>query len=210
MLFATLETELKERLIAVSPTRIYSDGQFIQQRGSKADGFWLIEQGNVRIGQYLPEGEFRAMAVLGAGDSYGELAVFSGSRRVVDALSRGQSEVRFIAANTFLTALEDYPKSNQAILGALSMQLQDTLEQLASMRRGSNPARLADMLYNLAGGSEEVATTQDELAELLGVTRATTNAALRTLEKAGYISRGYAKILIINSDALALFALRSH
>lgn len=208
MLFATLEPELKERLVSASPPRTFSDGQFIQHRGSKADGFWLIEKGSVRIGLHLPDGEFRAVAVLAPGDSYGELAVFSGSRRVVDALSRGQSEVRFIAATRFLAALEDFPKSSRALLGALSAQLQHALDQLAGMRRGSTPARLAGLLSNLAGQDSKIVITQAELAELLGTTRATANAALRALEEAGIIKRGYSTIQIFDPEALALFALR--
>lgn len=209
MLFATLEPTLKEQLIAASPTRKYADGQFIQYRGSKADGFWLIENGCVRIGQHLPDGEFRAIAVLGPGDSYGELAVFTGSRRVVDAISRGQSDVRFIAGTQFLSALEEFPKSNRALLSALSAQLQDSLDQLAGMRRGNNPARLAGLLYNLAGKDSEIAVTQEDLAELLGTTRPTANAALRNLEEAGLIERGYATIRVLQVEALALFSLRS-
>ena len=167
MLFGALEPKLRRQLIEASPARTYGDGQFIQHRGSDADGFWLIDQGNVRIGQHLPDGEFRAMAVLGPGDSYGELAVFTGRPRIVDALSRGQSRVRFIPAGPFLTALSRCPDSTRALLSALSAQLQDTLDQLAGMRRGTNPARLAGLLANLVGKDGVTVVTQQELAELL-------------------------------------------
>lgn len=206
MLFSALEEELKERLIAASPPRSYSDGQFIQQRGTRPDGFWLIEEGNVRIGQHLEDGEFRAMAVLGPGDSYGELAVFAGTPRVVDAVSRGRSKVRFIAGGPFLTELTHYPASTRAMLGALSAQLQDTLDQLAGLRRGTNPARLAGLLANLSGDDGVTQVTQQELAELLGVTRATANAALRLLEQGGAIARGYGLIEILDRRILASFA----
>lgn len=207
-LFAALEPDLKDRLIKASPARLYSDGQFIQHRGSRPDGFWLIETGSVRVGQHLPDGEFRAVAVLGPGDSYGELAVFSGNPRIVDALSRGDSNVRFIAAQAFLKALESDPKSSRSLLGALSAQLQNTLNQLSGMRRGSNPTRLAEMLNNLADEQGVTAMTQQELAELLGVSRATANSALRTLETAGFVERGYGHIRIVRREAMALFALQ--
>ena len=206
MLFAALEPALKDRLIAASPARAFNDGQMIQQRGTSPDGFWLIEQGSVRVGQYLVDGEFRAVAVLGSGDSYGELAVFAGTPRIVDAVSRGISRVRFISAAAFLPALAQYPDSSRALLGALSAQLQDSLDQLAGLRRGSNPARLAGLLMNLAANSESTRVTQQELAELLGVTRATANAALRTLEEGGAIERGYGAITVKDRGSLARFA----
>ncbi|MEM7780913.1 MAG: Crp/Fnr family transcriptional regulator [Pseudomonadota bacterium] len=207
MLFDALAPELKTQLIAKSPLRTYNDGQFIQHRGTKADGFWLIDEGTVRVGIHLPAGEFRAVAVLGPGDSYGELAVFAARPRVVDALSRGVSRVRFIAAAPFLTALAECSASNRALLGALSAQLQDTLDQLAGMRRGSKPARLAGLLANLAGAEGKTQITQQELAELLGVTRATANSALRVLEEAKLIERGYGAIRVLDQQALALFAI---
>jgi len=62
-------------------------------------------------------------------------------------------------------------------------------------------------LRTMAGDDREVAITQQELAELLGVTRATANSALRDLQKAGLIERGYGVLRLPDPDRLALFAL---
>lgn len=210
MLFSALDPALRVHLLRNATIRQFGDGQIIQQRGEKADGFWLIESGSVTIGQFLPEGDFRAVAVLGPGDSYGELAVFAGKPRIVDAVSRGESAIRFIAARPFLEALGNYPASTRALLGALSEQLQDTLAQLAGLRRGTNPQRLAAILANMASDQEKpasVVVTQQELADLLGVTRATANAALRELQKGRLVERGYGTVTIPDRDRLAQFAL---
>lgn len=210
MLFSALDSGLKAHLLRISRERTFADGQIIQQRGDAADGFWLIEEGAVRVGQFLPDGEFRAVALLGPGDSYGELAVFSGKPRIVDAVSRGESRLKLIAAKPFLEALGNYPASTRALLGALSEQLQDTLSILAGLRHGTNPARLAGLLATMAGedsGPASVTITQQELADLLGVTRATANAALRELDKRRLVKRGYGSIVIPDRDRLARFAL---
>ncbi|MEC7534880.1 MAG: cyclic nucleotide-binding domain-containing protein, partial [Pseudomonadota bacterium] len=89
MLHASLEPELRAELEARSMMREFADGQIIQQRGDEPDGFWLIVEGTVVAGQFLSGGDVRAVAVLGPGDSYGELAMFSQRPRVVDAVSRG-------------------------------------------------------------------------------------------------------------------------
>ncbi len=209
MLFEVLDPALQAHLIRGGRLRSYANGEIIQQRGDAADGFWLIEEGAVMVGQFLRDGEFRAVALLGAGDSYGELAVFSGRPRIVDAVSRGESKVRFIAAKPFLDALGNYPVATRRLLSALSAQLQDTLAQLAGLRRATNPERLAGLLANMASSADHNATvraTQQELAELLGVTRATANAALRELERQGLVKRGYGTIEILDAPMLALFA----
>ena len=64
MLFASLDrasgaSETRARL------REFADGQIIQQRGQVADGFWLIEEGAVMVGQFGRDGDFRAVALLG-------------------------------------------------------------------------------------------------------------------------------------------------
>ena len=210
MLFSALDPALQAHLVRTSRERAFADGQIIQQRGDPADGFWLIEEGAVRVGQFLPDGEFRAVALLGAGDSYGELAVFSGKPRIVDAVSRGDSRLRLIAAKPFLEALSNYPASTRALLGALSEQLQDTLSLVAGLRHGTNPARLAGILATMAGeegGTASITITQQELADLLGVTRATANAALKELQQRGLVECGYGSVRVPDRDRLARFAL---
>ena len=209
MLFSSLDPALQAHLLRGSAERRYEDDQIIQQRGEMADGFWLIEAGEVMVGQFLREGDFRAVALLGKGYSYGELAVFSNRPRIVDAVSRGQSTLRHISAHRFLDALGNYPASMRALLGALSHQLQDTLSLLAGMRRGTNPARMAELLVNLAGEvrhEARVEITQQELAELLGITRVTANAALKILQQARLIERGYGTIIVRDRDRLMQFA----
>ncbi|WP_164931253.1 Crp/Fnr family transcriptional regulator [Erythrobacter sp. HKB08] len=210
MLFSVLPEDLQEALRADAPLRSFSDGQLIQQRGDEAEGFWLIESGSVSVGQFLANGEFRGVALLGPGDSYGELAMFSKRPRVVDAISRGASTARLLTAPRFEAAIAARPDAMRAMLGALSQQQQELLDVIGGMRRGTSRARVAGLLGNLAGISEEprqVAITQHELGDFLGLSRATANACLRELEKEGLIERSYGAITVRDAEALRLAAL---
>ena len=71
MLFSALDRGLQAHLLRISRLREFADGQIIQQRGDAADGFWLIDEGAVRVGQFMPDGEFRAVALLGPGCARG-------------------------------------------------------------------------------------------------------------------------------------------
>lgn len=210
MLFAALPAEHREELRREATLQRFGEGALIQQRGEQAGGFWLIERGSVAIGQFLIHGEFRAAAVLGAGDSWGELAVFAGRPRVVDAMARSECEVAFIRASRFEELLAREPQLMRSLLGTLSAQLQEVLDLLAGIRQGTARPRIAGMLSTIASGREPpvvVAMTQQELAELLGLTRATVNAGLRDLEAAGCISRSYGKILVERPEQLRLLAV---
>jgi len=205
MLYAALEEDLREGLRKQSALIRFSDGQLIQQRGDEAEGFWLIEEGSVAVGQFLADGEFRGIALLGPGDSYGELALFSRRPRVVDAVSRGESSARFIRGPAFERLLADNPAAMRRLLGAMAAQLQETLDIVAGLRRGTARARVTGMLANLCAGMNgrvQLYLKQQELGELLGLTRATVNGVLREMEDAGLIERGYGKITVSSPSQL--------
>lgn len=210
MLFATLPAMHQDELLREAVLRRFAEGTIIQQRGEEASGFWLIERGSVAIGQFLVHGEFRAAAVLGAGDSWGELAMFAGRPRVVDAMARSKCEVAFIRASRFEALLAREPHLMRSLLGTLSAQLQEVLDLLGGIRQGTARPRIAGMLSNMASGREPpviVTMTQQELGELLGLTRATVNAGLRDLERTGCISRRYGRILVERPEQLRSLAL---
>ena len=210
MLFASLGEAAQLELLGKAVRRRFEEGGLIQQRGEQASGFWVLESGSVAVGQFLAEGEFRAAAVLGPGDSWGELAMFADRPRVVDAVARKPSEAAFVRAADFEALLASEPAIMRSLLSALSAQLQEMLDIIAGIRKGSAAPRIAGVLANMAGtgeGPRAIAITQQELCELLGLSRATINAELRDLEAGGLLSRSYGKIVIDQPERLRLLAI---
>jgi CRP-like cAMP-binding protein len=210
MMFAVLPPGIQDQLRKLSPLRTFSDDQIIQQRGETAKGFWLIAEGSVAIGQFLPHGEFRGGALLGPGDSWGELAMFAGRPRVVDAISRGKSLVRHIGERDFYSVLDENPESMHDLLASLSWQMQQLIDVVSGIRSGSAVPRIAGMLLTLAGEAgraTRIAITQQELGEQLGLTRATVNAALREFEREGAIRRSYGAIEVLDHSKLQIASL---
>ena len=208
-LFQQLGPDTRSELRQSAPLRKFADAEIIQQRGDTPTGFWLIESGSVTVGQFLAEGHFRAVAVLGPGDSYGELALFSGRRRVVDAVARGAAELRWIDGPRFEEVVSGDPEAMRRMLAAMAEELQEMIEVVAGLRRGSASRRIASMLVNLTGSNtcpSRIAISQEEIGELAGVTRATVNKVLRDLEAARVLVRGYGAIEIADPDALRMAA----
>lgn len=211
-LFDALAPGLREELLRGAPRRSFAAGAVVQQRGSDAAGFWVIERGGITVGQFLPDGDFRAIAVLAAGDSYGELAVLARNPRAVDAVAQGDSVLRWIDAARFEAALARDPASLRALAGALSLQLQEVLGMFVASGRTGSTARLAGILANLAGesgdaGPARVALGQQQLGELLGLTRVTVNRALAELEARGLVRRAYGAVEVLDREALQVLAL---
>ncbi len=210
-LFGDLGAEQQQALIRRAPLRTFADRQIIQQQGDKALGFWVIESGNVRIGLFQPDGDFRVLVMLSDGDSYGELALFADAPRAVDAVAVGPVSARWIDAAAFEQVIRGDPVTLRKMVGTVSMQLQETLNLLAGLGAASGYARIAATLANLGRqlpAGRMIHLGQQELGELTGLTRATVNKSLKQLEQLGAIKRHYAKLEVLDLALLAEEAVR--
>lgn len=204
-LFGALPAAIRERLRAEASRRRFADGELIQQRGDKGGGFWLIERGQVRLGQFSHAGTFSTVSQLGPGDSFGELALLSGRRRIADGYAVGPAELLWISARLFEAALAHDPAAMRGLLGALAAEVQELVDFVAILQRGDAGARVAHFLANLARDRSlpcRVHMTQQDLAELVGATRVTVGAVLARLEAGDAIRRGYRGIEILDTARL--------
>jgi CRP/FNR family transcriptional regulator len=209
-LFRELDEDVRTRLLAEAPLRIFEGDQIIQQKGDSAIGFWVIAHGTVTIGQFRLDGEFRAIALLTEGDSYGELALFAATPRIVDSVAEGEVKLRWIDAARFEQAIQSDPTTMRRLVGNLAAQLQEVLDLVAGLGQGSSLSRVAAVLGNIAPkgiGSTMIALGQQELAELTGLTRVTVNKCLAILEARGALLRHYGRIEIVDRRQLKLAAM---
>lgn len=202
-LFCTFAPSVQDELRQSSIRRSFADGQFIQHRGDVADGFWVIEKGQVKLGHYAATGEMQVLIILGPGDSFGELACLGAFPRVLDAEAIGSLEMLWVSDNVLSAVVERCPKVGRELLRALSVQLQEALDNLIVFRNLPAPKRLAQRLLALADGKQapvKLGIRQQELAELVGVSRMTIASALAQLEELGLVSRHY-RHLVVNDPA---------
>lgn len=204
-LFGTFAASVQDELRKGSIRRSFADGQLVQHRGDVPDGFWVIEKGQVKLGHYAATGEMQALIILGPGDSFGELACLGAFPRVLDAEAIGSLEMLWVSDSVLSSVIASCPKVGRELLRALSVQLQEALDNLIVFRNLPAPKRLAQRLLALANGKQapvKLGIRQQELAELVGVSRMTIASALAELEELGLVSRHY-RHLIVN-DPVAL------
>lgn len=204
-LFAAFPASLQAQLRSSAIRKSFRDGQFLYHRGDTADGLWLINNGQVKIGSYSELGDMQVIAIMGVGDSFGELACFGQFSRVVDAQAMGQVEALWITDAQLTKAMAASPDITRELLRILATQLQEALNNMFFFRSMSAPQRLAQRLVALGEGRTapiKLTIKQQELAELVGVSRMTIASALSDLEKAGFIERHYRYLTIIDPVGL--------
>ena len=196
-------TELAQ-LSALTREQRFSGGQFIQHQGDTGDAFWAVIEGHVTIGRHSDDGVFTHFAVLGAGDLFGELAFFTGVPRQVDAIADGKAHLIAIDRPLLRRLMEQDIGWAELLLRSLSRQLAGALDIIDSERRLTTTDRLADLLVIMARDSESrdtVCATQQQLGDMLGVSRVTLSAALGKLVAHGEVERRYRSIRLLGKLA---------
>lgn len=189
-------------LAARAHVQTFADGQFVQHQGDSGDAFWAVIDGHVSVGRYAADGAFTLFAILAAGDLFGELAFFTGVPRQADAIAAGQARLVAIDRPLLRRLMAADVGWAELLLRSLSRQLAGALDLIDAERRLSATERLAQLLGVMARDSatgDVVRATQQQLADLLGVSRVTLGAALADLAAQGLVERGYRRIRLLTS-----------
>ena len=192
-----------DRLLAMARARPFADGQFVQQQGTPGDSFWAVVEGHVLVGRYAEDGGFTAFAVLGPGDLFGEIAFFTGMPRQVDALASGPARLVAIDRALLRRLMSADVGWAELLLRSLGRQLAGTLDIIDAERRLGSADRLERLLRTMAAEASDgvsVQATQQQLADLLGVSRVTLGAALRALVSRGLVETGYGRIRLLGVE----------
>jgi CRP/FNR family cyclic AMP-dependent transcriptional regulator len=200
-----LPETVRADLLARGQVRSFAKGQIIQQRGDTAREFWYIESGSVQIGRYGVGGRLTLFALLGAGDAFGELAFMGEFPRTVDAIAGSDSILIRIGERELWSLMESDAAVTRLLLKTMALTVQEAFDLIESSRNLSVPQKLAQALLQLSGNQEDgtqVMATQQDLADLVGVSRVSLGKAMTRLQVAGVIEPGYGFVTIRDRAAL--------
>jgi CRP/FNR family transcriptional regulator, cyclic AMP receptor protein len=198
-IFNGLTQDIQDQLKRSAVRRKYADGAPIQYRGDSPDGFHVIEKGHVKLGHLNADGEMTVILIAGPNDSFGELACLGCFDRVVDGQAVGNVELLWIAEKELASLLLNNPVAAHALVRVMAVELQKSLDYLMVMQRMPAIKRLAHALLAMAEGKPSPTTLdvrQQDLAELVGVSRVTISTTLTELQQLGFVSRSYGGITI--------------
>ena len=100
-LFAGLKPQALELIAKVSSEETHAAGTKIFQHGDAGDKLYLILEGRVRISRDVPGMGEEALAVLGPGQVFGEMALLDESPRSADARVHERCRLLAIAKDGF-------------------------------------------------------------------------------------------------------------
>jgi len=210
-LFSELSPEELEKVARVAVPRSYAGGSIILREGDPGDTCYILRSGSARVVRQHADGRAITLTNLGAGEIFGELAMFDGEVR--SATVEAIDDVRAIAilAGDLKQLLSAHPEIAVKLLGALAERLRETNARISRQSFQKVSSRVAGVLVELAetgtrtgddGGEVTVRSTQADLAQLAGTSREAASRFLATLQRAGVLTTKRGRIVVHDPSAL--------
>lgn len=206
-----LPEESLSRLAAVARRRTYRRGEVIFHQGDPGDTLHLVQSGRVKVVLPGEGGEEAVIAILGPGDCFGELSLIDGEPRSATIEALEQVETVVLSRNEFGKCLWASPPTLERLLITLTAMVRRADEDRADLifldlegRLVKKLLELADDHGRMANGAIEIELpmTQEDLAGMIGATRASVNKLLGWYEDHGAIQRRGRRIAILDSERL--------
>lgn len=196
-IFADLaESDIRD-LMAVAKRRTFRSGEVIFHRDDPGQVLYLIKEGKVKICLISPDGQEISLAVLGAGEYFGEFALYDGLPRSADAIALEKVECYTLQRSDFQSAIMKNPKIAIQVLEGLSKRLRNTDQMVEDLIFLDVYGRVAKKLLDLSdthgikvenGTLIDVRLTQQDLASMVGASRESVNKVMGYFADKGYIS----------------------
>jgi CRP-like cAMP-binding protein len=207
-----LSDRARERFLDASFRKSLNAGERLFLRGDAASEVYLIEAGRVAVQRERHDGTVLTYTVLGPGSALGELAYLEGvRRRGASVLALDRTRVMGVPFTVLDELRESDPSVDRFLIEIMRREVLRLSKHVVVTAYGSVEERVAFALRVLIGPvsgppPHPVAVTQADLASVAGLTRSTTNRALRDLDQAGVIEVRRGRIHALDLDRLDALA----
>lgn len=202
------ETE-RSRLLAAGELRRFRRHEVVCHEGDPGDSLHLILSGRLAIRVTTPLGDVATLTLLGAGDSFGELALLDpDARRTATVVALEPTRTLALRRSVLVALREQHPEFDRFLIitlagyvRRLSAMVLEAMYLPVEQRVRRQLARLA-RIYGGDAPRAEIHLTQDDIASLAGTTRATANRVLRALQTRGVLTLARGHIVILDRAGL--------
>lgn len=196
------------RLAADIETSTFHRGDLLFAESDPASELYIVVSGRVAIATRAPDGRESLLALMGANDLFGEMALFDDGGRVAGARALETSEVAAVDYSRLRHVFETDAKALWGVVRLLSKRLKETNEAVADSVFLDVTGRTAKRLLEMAGDAEEfqLPVTQEELAGMIGASRERVNKAIAAFIRLGWLEQRDRNYRIVDRRRMTLRA----
>ncbi len=212
-LFRDLTPAALERLCRYAKSVKFKRGAKVVSKGDPGASMFAVARGTVRMSSPSTDGRNALLNLIGAGETFGEIAMLDGQPRSTDAIANTDCELLVIDRRDLLPFLREEPDLAMRFIELLCTRLRWTSEQVEELILQNLSARLASALVRLVGrkaanetgnnGKDRtIDATQQQLSEMVGISRESTNKQLVAWAANGWVRLEHGAIVVLKPDAL--------
>jgi CRP/FNR family cyclic AMP-dependent transcriptional regulator len=171
-------------------------------QGDPADAIFYIQKGNIKLTVVSKGGKEAVLAILGAGDFFGEGCLVGQTERVTSATTMSECSIMRLKKSRVIRLLRDQHGFSELFLCYLLSRNVRIEEDLVALLFNSSEKRLARVLLLLANFGKDSKIepvlpkiSQETLAEIVGTTRSRVSFFMNRFRKLGFIEyKGHLKV----------------
>lgn len=206
--FADLEPDAFEQLCRYAKHSTLKRGTPIFAKGDPPTSLFAVISGTVKISISSPDGRNAILNLIGPGEIFGEIALLDGQERSADATANTNCELFTIDRREFVPFVRSQPTLAMKFIELLCARLRWTSDQVEQVILQDLPRRLASALLGLTdkrkldAASRTIAITQQEISEMVGMTRESINKQLRAWAARDWVRLEHGAIVLLNPEPL--------
>jgi len=189
--------------------KVFPPGTVLFRDGERGKEMFVIQSGKVKISKEI-RGEEQTLAVLGAGEFFGEMAILNNKPRSASATVVEESKMLVIDPKTFEAMIKGNAEIAVRMIKKLAQRLQETDDQIESMMIKDSNSRVVHTLTRLADtqgqktpeGAVKVAINIQSLAGKCGMETSQAEEVITKIANAKLIQVEPEEIIISNTDKL--------
>lgn len=202
--FAGLSATVQARVAESVVTHQGRKGEVLLRSGDEVNGWYAVLSGLVKLQSQSPQGRLSVFLGVPGGEWFGEGSAMKAEPRRYDVIALRDTVLMCLPRAQFDQLRATSLEFNQALIQQMNMRLGQAMAMIEAGRIRSPEQRVALYLSRLFWHNmRKLDLSQEELGNLVGLSRQTVNRVLQALERQGLISLEFGRVEILDENGLA-------
>jgi CRP/FNR family cyclic AMP-dependent transcriptional regulator len=200
-LFSGLSSAVLAEVEQHGSIKTYRKNTIVMNQGDETDSLYVILSGSVKVYVSGDDGREVVLNHQGEGEYFGDLALIDKQPRVASVITTEPSKFMIISRADFMRCLSGNPEIAINLIRPLTNRIRMLAQNVSSLALLDVYGRVARTLLQEASENDQgdMVTdklTQQEIADMVGASRAMVSRILKDLKIGGYISIDKKRITI--------------
>lgn len=200
-LFATLPEQQLDLLTSLVSRKNFPRGATIMLAGGVTDSLYIVISGRLKVMISDDEGREVILAILGAGEYFGEMGLIDDSTRSASVVTLEACELLSLSKRDFKKCLLENSEMTSMVMRGLVKRLREADRKIGSLALMDVYGRVARLLLEMSEtiNGERVITkklSKQDIAKMIGASREMVSRVMKDLRTGGFMEVKEGKLVL--------------